>query len=163
MSPERRRLHPGAIAVYALTALREAAVPLVILFVIRGLDSGALSRALLYAAGGTAFAAVMGFLRWRTTRWWVTEEGIHHRRGLFAIKETDVPLARVQSLDLEQGPVQRMFGVQAVHVQTGGGGARGEIVLEAVGNAEIAGLRALLGGRAEPRSAAGRRAAPDRR
>ncbi len=152
MSPERRSLHPAAIAVYALTALREAAVPLAILFVIRGLDSGALSRGLLYAAGGTAFAAVMGFLRWRTTSWWVTEEGIHHRRGLLATKETDVPLARVQSLDLEQGPVQRMFGVHAVHVQTGGGGARGEIVLEAVGSAEIAALRALVGGRAATRA-----------
>ena len=152
MSPERRSLHPAAIAVYALTALREAAVPLVILFVFRGLDSGALSRGLLYAAGGTAFAAVMGFLRWRTTTWWVTEEAIHHRRGLLATKETDVPLARVQSLDLEQGPVQRMFGVHAVHVQTGGGGARGEIVLEAVGDAEIAELRALVGGRAATRA-----------
>ena len=152
MSPERRSLHPAAIAVYALTALREAAVPLVILFVFRGLDSGALSRGLLYAAGGTAFAAVMGFLRWRTTTWWVTEEAIHHRRGLLATKETDVPLARVQSLDLEQGPVQRMFGVHAVHVQTGGGGARGEIVLEAVGDAEIGELRALVGGRAATRA-----------
>ena len=96
MSPERRRLHPAAIAVYALAALREAAVPLVILFVIRGFDSGALSRGLLYAAGGTAFAAVMGFLRWRTTRWWVTEEGIHHRRGLplYGNRQAAGPLRR---------------------------------------------------------------------
>jgi putative membrane protein len=148
MSPERRRLHPAAIAVYALAALREAALPLVALFVLRGFDDpGALERGLLYAAAGTAIAAVLGFLRWRTTEWWVTEDAIHHRRGLLAIKETDVPLTRVQALDLEQGPVQRLFGVQSVHVQTGGGGARGEIVLEALDAREIAELQALLAGR----------------
>jgi putative membrane protein len=148
MSPERRPLHPAAIAVYALAALREAALPLVALFVLRGFDDpGAFERGVLYAAAGTAIAAVMGFLRWRTTEWWVTQEAIHHRRGLLAIKETDVPLTRVQALDFEQGPVQRLFGVQSVHVQTGGGGARGEIVLEALGAREIAALQGVLAGR----------------
>ncbi len=151
MSPEPRRLHRAAIAVYTLAALREAAVPLLVLFVVGGLgggfDEAALRRGLLYGVGGTALAAVMGYARWRTSRWWVTDETIHHRRGLVAIKETDVPFERVQSLDLEQGPVQRLFGVQAVHVQTGGGGARGEIVLEALGDREIDELRALVAGR----------------
>ena len=55
-----------------------------------------------------------------------------------------MPLTRIQSLDLEQGPVQRLFGVHAVHVQTGGGGAKGEIVLEAVGEDDVRELRSLL-------------------
>jgi putative membrane protein len=159
MSPERRKLHPAAIAVYALAALREAALPLVVLFLLRGFDAGALERGLLYGAIGTAGAAVMGFIRWRTTEWWVADETIHHRRGLVAIKETDVPLSRVQALDLEQGPVQRLYRVQGVHVQTGGGGARGEIVLEALDAAPIAELQALLAGRVAeaPRPEAQRR------
>ena len=33
--------------------------------------------------------------------------------------------------------MQRLFGVYAVHVQTGGGGAGGEIVLEAVGLGDV--------------------------
>ena len=150
MSPEpRRRLHRAAIAVYALNALREAAVPLLVVFVVSGLGGGfderALERGALYAAAGTAFATLAGYVRWRTTRWWVTPEGIHHRSGLLRKKETDVPLSRVQALDLEQGPIQRLFGVQAVHVQTGGGGAKGEIVLEAVGDGVVRELRELIG------------------
>ncbi len=149
MTTEARRLHRAAIAVYALNALREAAVPLVVLFVVSGLgggfDASALERGAIYAAIGTAFAVVAGYVRWRTTRWWVTPEGIHHRSGLLRTKETDVPLNRVQALDLEQGPIQRWFGVRAVHVQTGGGGARGEIALEAVGDDVIRELRELVG------------------
>jgi putative membrane protein len=153
MSPERRRLHRAAIAVYALSALREAAVPLVVVFVVSGLGGGfderALVRGAIYGAVGTALAAALGWLRWMSTTWWVTADAVHRRSGVVGIKETDVPLRRIQALDLEQGPIQRLFGVRAVHVQTGGGGAKGEIVLEAVGDAEIDALRALVTARPE--------------
>ena len=42
------------------------------------------------------------------------------------------------------GPVQRVFGVVALHVQSAGGGKKGEIVLEAVGPAEVERIRAAL-------------------
>jgi putative membrane protein len=151
MSPEPRRLHRAGIAVYAFGALREAAVPLIALIVVSGLggglDEGALLRGLGFMVLGLVAATVLGYWRWWTTSWWVTPEAIHHKSGLIGIKETDVPLTRIQSLDLEQGPVQRLFGVYSVHVQTGGGGAKGEIVLEATGDEEVRGLRALLADR----------------
>jgi putative membrane protein len=83
-------------------------------------------------------------MRWATTRWWAGADGIHRRSGFFNTKQTDVPLSRVQSLDLQQGVVQRLFGVQAVHVQTGGGGKKGELVLDAVSAADLDALRALI-------------------
>src|SRR5689334_2667897 len=113
MSPEPRRLHPAAIGVYVVKTLRDAALPLLIVFVVgvlgSGLDAGAFARGLLYAAAGTAIAAAGGWMRWATTRWWVSDEAIHRRSGFFNTKQTDVPLSRVQSLDLEQGIVQRLF------------------------------------------------------
>jgi putative membrane protein len=146
MGPER--LHPAGIAVYALGMLREAAFPLLALFAFAvlgsGFDGDALVRGATYAVVGTAVAAFAGYVRWRNTRWWVEDSSIHFRTGIVGIKETDVPLSRIQSLDLEQGPVQRLFGVQAVHVQTAGGGARGEIVLDAVGPETVRALRALV-------------------
>jgi putative membrane protein len=155
MSPEPRRLHRAGIAVYAVAALREAAFPLLALFAVAvlggGLDERAVVRGVAFAIAGVAFATVAGLWRWRTTTYEVTANGIHQRRGVVSIKETDIPLSRIQSLDFEQGPVQRLFGVQAVHVQTGGGGARGEIVLEAVGPADVRELQALVGER--PREA----------
>jgi putative membrane protein len=148
MSPEPRRLHRAGIAVYAVGALREFAVPLLVLVVLSafrgGMDEGGMLRGLAFGLIGLVATTVLGYVRWRTTTWWVTPEAVHRKSGVVGIKETDVPLTRIQSLDLEQGPVQRLFGVQAVHVQTGGGGSGGEISLEAVGDAEVRELRSLV-------------------
>jgi putative membrane protein len=165
MGPELRRLHPAAIGVYVVKTLRDAALPLIVIFVLgalgRGLDAATFEQGAIYAAVGVAIAAATGWMRWATTGWWVTPDGIHRRSGFFSTKQTDVPLSRVQSLDLEQGVVQRLFGVQAVHVQTGGGGKNGEIVLEAVSDADLDGLRALIATPAAP--AADAAALPERR
>jgi putative membrane protein len=164
---EPRRLHRAGIAIYALAALREAAFPLLALFAVAvlggGFDAAALARGLTFAVLGAVLSTILGYWRWYTTTWRVSADGIHHRRGVVSIKETDIPLGRIQSLDLEQGPVQRLFGVQALHVQTGGGGARGEIVLEALGHEDVRALRALVAEghpeleRAEPRPIVERR------
>jgi putative membrane protein len=150
MSPDPRRLHKAAIGVYVIKSLREAALPLLILFLVGGLNAGALRRGALYAGAGTAIAAITGYVRWHTTRWWVDGDGIHRRSGVLSTKQTDIPWSRVQALDLEQGVIQRLFGVHAVHVQTGGGGARGEIVLEAISEEELDGLRHMIATPATP-------------
>jgi putative membrane protein len=166
MSPEPRRLHRAGIAVYAVGALREFAVPLLVLIVLGafrgGMDEGGMLRGLAFGLLGVVASTLLGYVRWRTTTWWVTPDAVHRKSGLVGIKETDVPLTRIQSLDLEQGPVQRLFGVQAVHVQTGGGGSGGEISLEAVGDADVRDLRSLVADHRpapETREAAG----PERR
>jgi putative membrane protein len=164
MSPESRRLHRAAIFVYVLATLRDAALPLVIVVVLSvfrgGLDAGSLLNGVIFGAIGVAGAAAMGWWRWDNTRWWVDDQGIHKRSGLFTTRQTDIPWSRVQALDLHQGIAQRWFGVHAVHVQTGGGGAEGEIVLEAIWGEELAGLRAMVasrGARVAAVVAAGRR------
>jgi putative membrane protein len=165
MSPEPRRLHRAGIAVYAVGALREFAVPLLVLVALSafggGMDERAMLRGLAFGLAGLVASTVLGYVRWRTTTWWATPDAIHRKSGLVGTKETDVPLTRIQSLDLEQGPVQRLFGVHAVHVQTGGGGAKGEIALEAVGEADVRELRSLVAGRAPAPVAAA--SGPERR
>jgi putative membrane protein len=149
----RRRLHPAAIAINALAALRDGAFPLLVLIVAsvalgRGLDGQALIRGGVYAAGGLVVATAVGFVRWASTTFGVDESAFRYRSGWLSVKETDVPIARVQSLDVQQGPVQRLFGVRAVSVQAAGGGRGGEIELNAVDDATVERLRELLGRRA---------------
>lgn len=155
MSPHERRLHRAAIGVYVLNTVRDAALPLLIVVVLSvfrgGLDVGSLVQGLVYGAIGVVIATLTGWWRWDTTRWFVDDYGIHKRTGLFTTKQTDIPFARIQALDLEQGPVQRLLGVFAVHLQTAGGGERGEIVLEAIHDDELQALRELVGAPAEPR------------
>jgi putative membrane protein len=167
MTSEPRRLHSAAIAVLALGAVREAAVPLVVLLVVSvtggGLDTRALARGAAFLVAGGAIATLTGLLRWRSTTYRVDADGIHLRTGIITTKETTVPLSRVQALDTVQGPIQRLFGVVALHVQTAGGGAKGEIVLQAVAPAAVEEIREAIGAR-RPEAVAERAAdAPERR
>lgn len=141
MSPEPRRLHPAGAVLETLKAVREALLPIVVLIVVGG---GRSSTALL-AVGGIAVAAAAGYLRWRSTTYRVREDDtLILRSGVFSPSETTVPVSRVSSVDTEQGPIQRLFGVQEVLVQTAGGGAEPEIVLGAVAGPEVARLREAL-------------------
>ena len=151
MSSEPQKLHPAAIGVLALGALRDAALPIIVLLFTAiagdGLDTGALERGAAYLVLGVAAASIAGFMRWRSTSYAVDEHGVHWQSGIVRKKQTTVPLDRIQGLDTVAGPVQRLFGVVAVHVQTAGGGAKGEVVLDAVGAEAVERLRVAVRGR----------------
>jgi putative membrane protein len=142
-----RRLHRAAIAIYGVQALAGAAFPLIVILglTLLGGRGENIVRPLIYGVIGIVGALVAGYVKWSTTRYGIDERAIHHRTGLIKVQDTDVPLARVEALDVQQGPLQRLFGVQAVHVQTGGGGKGGEIVLPALGPAEVRELRERVG------------------
>ena len=146
------RLHPAAIAVYAADALRQGAFPLLVILAVSvlggGFDADAALRAATFALIGTAVAALAGGFRWATTRYSLAGETVRLRVGVLSVKEVEVPFSRVQALDVQQGPIQRLFGVHRLDVQTGGGGAGGELVLGAVDAAEIDRIRGLIGRRA---------------
>ena len=151
MSSEPQKLHPAAIGVLALGALRDAALPIIVLLFTaiagNGLDTGALERGAAYLVLGVAAASIAGFMRWRSTSYAVDEHGVHWQSGIVRKKQTTVPLDRIQGLDTVAGPVQRLFGVVAVHVQTAGGGAKGDVVLDAVGAEAVERLRGAVRGR----------------
>jgi putative membrane protein len=142
------RLHPAAVAVYTVEALRQAAVPLMVIFGVSlfggGFDSDAATRAVVYGAISVVGAGVAGLVRWSSTTWSMAGEAVRLRKGILSVNEVEVPFARVQAIDVQQGPIQRLFGVEEVHVQTGGGGSGGEIVLGAVDPRDVVRLRTLV-------------------
>jgi putative membrane protein len=141
-----RRLHPAEIVLAALENLREILIAAVVGLLIGGGAGGMPPLAgLMFALAGVAAAAVLGYVRWANTTYWVASEALHLRRGLISPDDTSVPLGRVQAIDATQGPIQRLFGVQELNVQTAGGGAKGEIVLRAVSDAAASELRAVAG------------------
>lgn len=145
MTAEPRRLHRSAILLNGLGALKDVAVPLVVAFV-AGVGPGrGGSSALLFGAAGVVIAVAVGYRRWLTTTWWVSSGGVHLRSGLLSTSETVVPQGRIQAIDTSQNPLQRLFGILSVQVQTAGGGSSAEIVLPAVTSAEARELRAAVG------------------
>ena len=164
-----RRLHPAGIAVLWFGALRGLALPLGVAFAGAVLGSGGgepLGRALLFGLLGAVLAAAAGVAGWLTTRWSVREGTIRLRTGVLSTKEVDVPLSRVQAVDIVHGPLQRLFRVRGVHVQTAGGRQEGEIRLSAVAPADVERLNAAVRDRrggAAPHAVAGEAPRAERR
>ena len=141
-----RRLHPAEIVLAALENLREILIAAVVGLLVGGGAGGMPPLAgVMLALGGVALAAAIGYVRWRNTTYSVAGEALHFRHGVISPDETSVPLGRIQAVDATQGPIQRLFGVHELHVQTAGGGAEGEIVLRAVSDASASELRAVAG------------------
>jgi putative membrane protein len=141
-----RRLHPAEIALAALDNAREVLVAAVIGLLVGG-GSGGMSSllALAIGVGGVLLALVTGYVRWMNTTYRVAGGALHFQRGVLSPDETTIPIARIQAIDATQGPIQRLFGVHELHVQTAGGGSGGEIVLRAVSDAAAHELRGVAG------------------
>jgi putative membrane protein len=140
-----RRLHPAGALLSALDDVRNALFSIVVLVVLGSRSGNLGTLAVLFGVVGAAAAVLVGYLRWHAERYEIADGAIRHRSGVVSPDETVVPLARVHSIDTSQGPVQRLFGIYELHVQTAGGGERGEIVLRAVSPEETARLRAAAG------------------
>jgi putative membrane protein len=137
-----RRLHPAEIVLAVLDNLREVVLAAVIGLLVGG-GSGQMSPllALVVGVGGVAVAVAAGYVQWINTTYRVAGDALHFRSGVLSPDETTIPIARIQAIDATQGPIQRLFGVHELHVQTAGGGSGGEIVLRAVSDRAARELR----------------------
>ncbi|WP_059171514.1 PH domain-containing protein [Bacillus sp. FJAT-27445] len=57
-------------------------------------------------------------LRWKRWRYEVREHEIELQNGIFVIRRSLIPMARVQHVDTFQGPILRRFGLRAIMVST---------------------------------------------
>jgi membrane protein YdbS with pleckstrin-like domain len=80
-------------------------------------------RNLMIAADIVAWivALIAPFVRYNWYRARFTDEEIDVRQGFLMIKETIIPIERMQKISLETGPLDRMFGMSKVVVYTAGG------------------------------------------
>ena len=144
--PDERRLHPSALVIYAADALKNAFFPVLVIVAVtlfgRSLDTRALLHAAIYGGIGLAVAVTVGAIKYQSTSYYIGPEAIHHLTGAISKKVTDVRLDRIEAIDIHQGPLQRLFNVYAVDVQTGAGTKGGEISLPALTPEAVEELRA---------------------
>lgn len=60
-------------------------------------------------------------LRWRRWRYEIRDDEVDLQRGIFWITRTLVPLARIQHVDTQNGPLQRRYGLATVVFYTAAG------------------------------------------
>lgn len=57
-------------------------------------------------------------------RWYIiTDRSLRIREGLLEIREQTMSFANIQNMSIQQGPIQRLFGIADLKVQTAGGGS----------------------------------------
>ncbi|CAN5913015.1 PH domain-containing protein [soil metagenome] len=64
---------------------------------------------------------VLPALRWRRWRYEIRDEEVDLQRGIIWVSRTLVPLARIQHVDTQHGPLQRWFGLATVIFYTAAG------------------------------------------
>jgi uncharacterized membrane protein YdbT with pleckstrin-like domain len=116
-------------AILAAVLLAAAAMPLIIAFTgtfattAQATTMRQLGLAVLAAAAALLVVVWMLLRLDYAWRWYVvTDRSLRIREGVWHVREMTVTFANVQNLSIEQGPVQRFFGISDVRVDTAGGG-----------------------------------------
>ena len=75
-----------------------------------------------------AITILATYLRYDTTWYVLSDRSLRIRRGIWVIRETTITFENIQNVTVRQGPLQRLFGIADVIVDTagGGGGAQAE-------------------------------------
>jgi membrane protein YdbS with pleckstrin-like domain len=81
-----------------------------------------LTPLILALAAVPAVAAYLAIhLRYDTTWYVMTGRSLRIRRGIWILHETTITFENVQNVEIDQGPLQRWFGIADVKIDTAGG------------------------------------------
>ncbi|KPV58153.1 hypothetical protein QJ48_18075 [Paenibacillus sp. A3] len=146
MKTSKGRLHPFAAILVSLQIVKGLIVPLIVILLSKHSRSG--SDGPLYFQVGWSLVAlvgsiVWGLLYWRWFRYEVSDEQLKVTQGVFVQKKTFIPLERIQSVDVTEGVLHRLFGLVRVEVQTAGG-RKPEAVFPALARGDASRLRSML-------------------
>ena len=72
----------------------------------------------LYIGTAIAYVVIMPRWRYRMHRWEATEHAIYTQAGWLRQERRIAPLSRVQTINLERGPVAQLFRLASVTVTT---------------------------------------------
>src|SRR3712207_3282043 len=115
------RQHPAWILLSALRQLRGLALPFAVLLI----TGGRRQEEWILVVGG--IVTLVGVIA-RTIAWWqyryeVTGGELRVHSGLLARRERFVPLERIQAVDVSETPLQRLFRVVCLRIETAAGGS----------------------------------------
>ncbi|MDP4086412.1 MAG: PH domain-containing protein [Bacillota bacterium] len=133
-----KRLHPISILVSLGGKIKKLLFPLlaVLFFGQKGSDKAFIS--LIISLIVIFFSFFSSFISWFRFTYFFEDGELRMEHGVFIRKKRHIPFERIQSIDISQGVLQRMFGLVRVQMETAGGvlsdGA--EAVLSAISKRE---------------------------
>ncbi|HDX9633525.1 PH domain-containing protein [Bacillus cereus group sp. MYBK108-2] len=89
----------------------------------------------------TVFSA---FEKWYYTTYWVENNVLHVKKGLFVKKESYLNKERVQTINTSSNVLYQMLGLKKIQIETAGGGDEAEVSLAGITVEEATELIAML-------------------
>lgn len=139
-SPVVHRLHPMTLLQRLIVSL--PALVFLLLPFLRSPDTNAyvsIIAALAYAL----FALPLIILQYVRFRYWITEKEVVIRSGVITRQHRNIPIERIQNIEIEQSVLPRLFGTAKVKIETAGS-TSAEGVLEYVALEEAQRIREIV-------------------
>lgn len=135
------RVHPGTIAIRYAKDLPQTLIGLPAVLAL--MSDTKWPVILLIALVAAAVLGLVQWLLWSRFRYGLGPSELLIESGLLSRNRRSIPFERIQDLDIEQGPLHRLFGLAKIKVETGAGG-KDEGVLDSVTLAEADRLRRAI-------------------
>lgn len=144
MMSEPKRLHPIAIVLNALKMVKDTILPLLVVLFVQGRDSS--DHLQLIFIGVYLLGSVLyGAFAWMKFTYRVEDDEIRIEQGIFIKKKRYIRLERIQSIDITEGLLQRLFSLVQVTIDTAGSSDKqAEAVLAAIPRVEAELFESLL-------------------
>ncbi|GHI01334.1 PH domain-containing protein [Neobacillus kokaensis] len=128
-----KRLHPIASVVTTGRRIRNLIIPMLAINFSGGRE-GIVSLLVTLAISLVAIIITLltGILSWLRYTYRFEEDELRIEYGIFIRQKRYIPFERIQSINLTEGLLQRMFGLVKVQIETAGGGDEAEAVLSAI-------------------------------
>lgn len=136
-----RRVHPATVPLRVLKESPGTLIGLPAAFAF--LSDYGLLPILGVAAGVLLMMGAANYALWRSFRYGIGARDLVIEKGILTRTRRSIPFDRVQDIDLERGPLQRLFGLAKVRLETAGGG-KDEGTLDSVTLVEAERLRAAF-------------------
>jgi putative membrane protein len=143
-----RQANPAFIAIQFFRSIRGLFVPIVFILVSRGFNGGFSADGVFIGIGlaGALIVAMTSVASWQFLRFGVSDRQLKVKSGIINKQERSVSFERIQSVDIEEAPLDRIFGVVRVRVETaaGGGSKDADFRIEALKRDDAEALRSYL-------------------
>ncbi|WP_217587370.1 PH domain-containing protein [Lentibacillus saliphilus] len=140
---EPKRLHPVTVIFNMIRFVKEAALGLLGIGVI-AIKDGAFFYIGIAVVVLITIIIVSSLLAWYRFTYEVSEDELRVKYGVFIRKKRYISKNRIQSIDLTQSVIHRIFGLVSVEIETAGSGSDKEASLKAVTYADGVNIRNQL-------------------
>ena len=115
--------HPRRTSAFTplLTSVDRAGQFIIPLVVVIAFRSGNLTETLINSGVVTAIVVGTSWVSWLRLRWWVEDDRLRVKSGLFQIDDRTIPVDRIQRVDRNQTLASRFFDLYTLDAETAGG------------------------------------------